>query len=290
MIRIRGLFLETSYGTFQHPDGHKVCYFSCIHFGRSSYFRELQQIISIWEGVIFEERLTGDSRFSELIPKEKAGIQLEWKKFHKLQRMKSQRRILKYPISRTVSTDISWPEAVRLYDTVSIRLPFSARYLKQVMRALENNPKEAYIALWYTFMVCLKAWCDLPEGASYTEEMVAQENKFRHIREHIASLSQPTPHLWRLYRIFEHIYLHEPTTNFMPERDTAVLRGIDLERCGQKRDILLVYGGGHYRGVTKGLYDRGYTKAEEVWMRVCDFPPISLKKFTEALITISKSV
>lgn len=290
MIRIKDSFLETSYNIFKHLDGHCVGYFSCIHLGKSEYYKNLQHLINTWRGIIFEERATGDQKLYDTIPKDKVGLQSEWRRMHKLQWMKSQREVVTYPRDHTVSPDISWPEMVRLYDTVSVRVPVTPRYLKRIMGALEKNPREAYVVLWYTLIVCLKAWEDPVEGASYREEMVAQEIWFSSIREHIASLPQVTTRLLALYGALEHIYLHEPTTSFVPERDTAVLRSIDLERCGQKRNILLVYGGGHYRGIARGLYDRGYAKKKEIWIGVCKIPIISLGDFTKALIKISKAI
>lgn len=290
MIRIRGRMLETSHCTFRHPDGHRIEFISCVHLGGRQYYLAIQRAIDRWRGVIFEERVTGDNALRELIPKDKKGIQGSWQVLHRLQRMKSQRKILLYPREKTTSSDISWNEIVSLYDSVTVRLPYSKKFLTSVPQALEKNPQQAYTVLWFLLITCLQGWGDPEEIVSHIDELDALESRFADIRKHVLSLSKSSSRAFRLYQVLEHEYLHEPTTSFVPERDTSVLRNVDIERCGHKRNTLIIYGGGHYRGIAKGLYDRRYVKIHTRWNRVCRLPAISLDDFTYALLKISKSL
>jgi len=291
MLRFVGRRLETSVATFHHTDyDHRIDIFSCIHLGSPDYYRILQDTIDGWSGLIFKEELTGDGNLRKQVPQNKWGLQgMDWRLLHELQRMSSQRVILKYPSERTISPDISWEEVLGLTSFVPELLSVPEGYCARVMRALKENPDEAYVVLWYLLERCLQGLCRIPEEVSYRDEMRSLYAVFDEVARGVESIPGADEGFIQIYKVLEHEYLHEPTVSFVPERDTSVLRNVDLERAGRKRDILIVYGVGHYRGIARGLRERCYQKTEVNWNSVCEFPNLSFEDFSRSLMQIYKS-
>ena len=291
MMRFVDRRFETSVATFHHADyGHRIDIFSCIHLGSPDYYRILQDTIDGWSGMIFKEVLTGDSNLKKQLPQNKWGLQgMDWQLLHKLQRMSSQRVIQKYPDERTISPDISWEEALGLTYFVPEILSVPDGYCASVLHALKENPDEAYVVLWYLLEQCLHGWCQVSEEASHREEMRSLHYVFDGIACRVRSIPGADEGFIQMYKVLEHEYLHEPTVSFVPERDTSVLRNVDLERASTKRDILIVYGAGHYRGIANGLRERRYQKTEVNWNMVCELPKLCYEDFSRSLMQVYRS-
>lgn len=292
MMRIVGRMLETSVATFRHFDyDHRIDIFSCVHLGSPDYYRVFQEVIDGWSGVIFKEVRPGDSSIRTKIPENKWGLQgMDWQLLHKLQRMSSQRVLQRYPEERSLSSDISWEETLGLSCFVPEILGVPEGYCARVMQALKENPDDAYVVLWYLMEQCLRGWCRGPEEATHREEMQSLHIVFERVASRIRAMPGADEGLVQLYKVLEHDYLHEPTVSFIPERDTAVLRNVDLERAGLNRDILIVYGSGHYRGIAKGLYERRYQKTAVHWNRVCELPKLNFENFSRSLLQLHSSL
>lgn len=291
MLRIRENLLETSITSFQHKDDddiHRIHFCSCVHLGTTGYFSKIQNLINSWDGVIFQEVVTGDKNLYNTIPADKRGLQPYWQIFHALQKMQSQRKILVYPPDKTISADISWPEMVGLHKTISLRVKVPSELLSRIFGALKTNPEESYMILWYISRKLLESLAESHEEVSYQEEWDPVWKSFNSLRNELAEKSGlENSAINTVYDLLVHAYVSEAITSFVPERDTSVLRNVDVERGGLKRDILIVYGVGHYRGIIRGLYDRGYKKISQEWWRVFPLPTYTLEQFQESLRKIA---
>lgn len=294
MLRIREDLLETSVTSFQHKDDndiHQVRFCSCVHLGTAEYFSKIQNLINTWSGIIFQEKITGDKNLYNTIPADKRGLQPFWQIFHALQKMQSQRKTLEYPPNKTISADISWPEMVGLYKTISLRIGVSSEILNQIFGALKTNPEDSYIILWYITRMLLEKLAESHEEVSYQEEWNPIWKSFNSLRNELAEKDGvENSAINTIYDLLVHAYVGEAITAFVPERDTSVLRNVDMERGGLKRDILIVYGVGHYRGIIRGLYDRGYKKISQEWQQAFPLPTHTLEQFRESLRKIASKI
>lgn len=237
--------LQTAIVSFKHPEGAVVDLVGAVHIGDDAYFRQINQMLSTYDVVLYE-LVGGPMEDRGKVKRDELGLT------HLMQRVTQNILGLKYQLEgidysqpNFVHADATWDQ----WDSLMKTRDQSMATLFQRAMQLENDP----------------AMKEKVESMG-SEEMMAQlgqaitEFNPDKLKRNLAPLLADS-------ETFIDMIEGEDGTVLISERNKIVMDAIEDQVANGQKNIAVFYGAGHMPDFEKRLTAIGYTQGDTQWIQ-----------------------